>query len=304
LTRSGNKAIAIKFGEVMSKKPGLGIGLNQLLSDIKNINHSKDDERGHGTSSLVQLSLNSLKPGKYQPRHNINEEALVELAESVRMQGIIQPILVRPIVDGSYEIIAGERRWRAAQIAELTEVPVIIRKISDEQTLALSLIENIQREDLNAIDTAIGLQKLIDEFSMTHSNVASAVGKSRATITNLLRLLELPEEIKIMVQQNQLEMGHARALLTLDYSRQIAAANTIIAKKLSVRATENLINLLKTPKVTITRNSNVNVMLLQKQFADKLTTPVRIYHTKAGNGRIVIKYNNLLELENMLRYIK
>jgi ParB family transcriptional regulator, chromosome partitioning protein len=301
---SSNKIKMITFGDVMIKKRGLGLGLNQLLSDIKNINHSNNDESGHDISTLIQLSPDLLRPGKYQPRHNIDEETLVELANSVSIQGVIQPILVRPIVGGSYEIIAGERRWRAAQIAKLTEVPVIIRKISDEQTLALSLIENIQREDLNAVDTAIGLQRLIDEFSMTHSNVATAVGKSRASITNLLRLLELPEEIKVMVQQNQLEMGHARALLTLDRSKQIVAANAIIAKKLSVRATENLVNQLKMPKVTGISNFNTNAMLLQKQFADKLTMPVKIYHTIAGKGRVVIKYNSLLELESTLQRIK
>ena len=287
----------------MSKKYGLGLGLSQLLSDVNRC--SDDDGINHDISPLKQLPLNLLKPGKYQPRRNINKEALTELANSIRTQGIIQPIIVRPIVNGNYEIIAGERRWRAAQMANLSEVPVIIRKISDEQTLALSLIENIQREDLNVIDTAISLQRLINEFKMTHSCVASAVGKSRTTITNLLRLLELPEEIKFMIQQNQLEMGHARALLGLDFTRQLAAADTIISKKLSVRAAETLVNQLKVPikkpKLVAVNNVSMKIIQLQKQISDKLIMPVKIRHTKAGKGRVVINYDNLIELENMAR---
>ena len=284
----------------MPKKRGLGFGLSGLLSDINSINSCDKNHK----ASLRHLSVDLLKPGKYQPRRDMDKNALSELADSIRTQGIIQPIIVRSITNSHYEIIAGERRWRAAQLAHLHEVPVVIREISDEQAIALSLIENIQREDLNAIDTAVGLQRLIDEFSMTHESAASAVGKSRTTITNLLRLLELPEEVKRMVQHNQLEMGHARALLTLEMSKQLVAANIIFSKRLSVRAAEILVRQLQQPQAVTRISSNPDMMQLQKNIADKLAASVNIFHSKTGKGKIIIKYNNLSELNSILKHIR
>ncbi|MDR1057558.1 MAG: ParB/RepB/Spo0J family partition protein [Coxiellaceae bacterium] len=281
----------------MSKKSSLGIGLGELLSNIKTINIESK-------TALKQSPIDLLKPGKYQPRQDMSKEALTELADSIRTQGIIQPLIVRPISDGNYEIIAGERRWRAAQLANLHEVPVVIREIPDKQAIAISLIENIQREDLNAIDTAIGIERLIKEFSMTHENAASAIGKSRTMVTNLLRLLSLPEEIKIMVQHSLLEMGHARALLTLDLTKQLTAAKIIIAKKLSVRASELLVKQLQKPGITIKKDLDNNIKHLQKQLADTFAAQVNIHHTKKGRGKIIIKYNNLDELDGILKHIR
>ena len=284
----------------MSKKRGLGSGLSELLSDIKTVNTGGQNNR-HG---LRNLSIDLLKPGKYQPRRDMDKEALAELADSIRAQGIIQPIIVRPIAGGNYEIIAGERRWRGAQLAKLQEVPVVVREISNEQVIAISLIENIQREDLNAIDTAVSLQRLIAEFSMTHESAASAIGKSRVAVTNLLRLLDLSEEIKEMIQQKLLEMGHGRALLSLDSAKRAVAAKIIISKKLSVRATEILVRQLQKPKSTIKILTDPNTTQLQKQISDKLAAAVNIYHTKKGKGKIVIKYNSLDELDGILKHIR
>ena len=283
----------------MSKKRSLGSGLSELLSDIKTVNTSTQNNK-HG---LRNLSIDLLKPGKYQPRRDMDKETLAELADSIRTQGIIQPIIVRPI-SGAYEIIAGERRWRAAQLAKLQEVPVVVREIPDEQVIAISLIENIQREDLNVIDTAISLQRLIAEFSMTHESAASAIGKSRTAVTNLLRLLDLSEEIKEMIQQRLLEMGHARALLALDSAKRAVAAKIIVSKKLSVRATEILVRQLQKPQGRTKALTDPDTIQLQKQLADKLAATVNIYHTKKGKGKIVIKYNNLDELDGILKHIR
>lgn len=282
------------------KKKGLGIGLDELLSDIKTINTNVENNK----TALKNLAIDLLKPGRYQPRRNMNKEALAELAESIRAQGIIQPLIVRPLTSGNYEIIAGERRWRAAQLANLHEVPVVIREIPDKQVIALSLIENIQREDLNAIDAALSLQRLISEFNITHENAALAIGKSRTVVTNLLRLLSLSEEIKNMVQQGLLEMGHARALLALDIAKQLAAAKIIIAKKLSVRGAESLVKQLQTPRLVTKGIIDTNTKQLQKELADKLAAAVNIFHTKKGKGKIIIKYNSLDELEGILRHIR
>lgn len=284
----------------MIKKSSLGIGLSELLSDVKAINTSVDISK----TALKHLAIDLLKPGKYQPRRNMNKEELTELADSIRTQGIIQPLIVRPLADGNYEIIAGERRWRAAQLAGLHEVPVVTKEIHDKQAIALSLIENIQREDLNAIDVALGLERLINEFSMTHEHAAMAIGKSRTVVTNLLRLLSLTEEIKNMVQQGLLEMGHARALLALDLNKQLLAARIIVAKNLSVRASEALVKKLQIP-ITVTKKAiDSNTKELQKQLATKLAATVNIYHTKKGRGKIVIKYNNLDELEGILSHVR
>jgi len=283
------------------KKKGLGrnlndLGLNELLSDIATSNVPK--------SALRTLAIDLLQPGKYQPRRAINQETLAELADSIRKQGIIQPIVVRTIFDGSYEIIAGERRWRAAQLAGLHEVPVTVRDISDEQAMAMSLIENIQREDLNVIDTAIGLQRLIDEFQMTHEAVAAAVGKSRATVTNMLRLLELTEAVKTMLQNAELEMGHARALLTLAADLQIQAARLVVNKRMSVRETEKLVNRLQKPATHPEKPTDANIKQLERDLKDKLGAKVLIQHQHSGKGRLTINYNSLEELEGILTHIK
>ncbi len=277
----------------MLKKSSLGTGLSELLSDIKASNKT----------ALKHLAIDLLKPGRYQPRRNFVDETLTELADSIRAQGIIQPLIVRPTSNGKYEIIAGERRWRAAQLAKLHEVPVVIREIHDNQVIALSLIENIQREDLNAIDTALSLQRLIAEFNMTHENAALAIGKSRTVVTNLLRLLSLPEEVKDMIQQGLLEMGHARALLSLELMKQLAAAKIIVTKKLSVRASEALVKQLQKSSVTPKKVIDPNTKELQKQLATRLATAVNIVHTQKGKGKIIIKYNNLDELQGILHHI-
>jgi ParB family chromosome partitioning protein len=213
-----------------TKKRGLGkgladLGINELLSEIKS-SHNKNDFR--------KLPIDIIRPGKYQPRKDMDEDALEELSKSIKSQGIIQPILVRSVDNDQYEIVAGERRWRAAQMAGLQDVPAVIRDMSDETAVALSLIENIQREDLNVVEEAIALQRLIDEFAMTHQEVADAIGKSRVTVTNILRLLGLRAEVKTMLQHGDLEMGHARALLTLNHNLQLEIAQQVVNKELPV----------------------------------------------------------------------
>lgn len=285
----------------MNKRRGLNSGLSELLSDLKisNISSLNSNEQKF---LLRNLPVDILKPGKYQPRRGMSQEALVELAESIRKQGIIQPVIVRAISASNYEIIAGERRWRAAQLANLHEVPVVIRDISDEQAIAISLIENIQREDLNAIDTAMSLQRLIREFKMTHESAAGVVGKSRTTVTNLLRLLELPEEIKSMIERGELEMGHARALLSLGLTKQLAIAKIIVAKGLSARATESLVRQAQQNRQITKRSVDANTVKLQKTISEKLAALVNIQHKKSGKGKIIIEYNSLDELEGILEH--
>lgn len=281
-------------------KKGLGkgladLGINELLSEIKSSEHKNE---------LRKLPLDIIQPGKYQPRKDIDPEALEELAKSIRAQGIIQPILVRTIKRGQYEIVAGERRWRAAQLAGLQEVPAVIREMPDETAIALSLIENIQREDLNIVEEAMALQRLIDEFTMTHQEAADAVGKSRVMVTNLLRLLNLQSEVKTMLQHGDLEMGHARALLTLDKTKQIELAKVIVQKELTVREVESLVNRLQNPSKKINnKTSDPNVISFQKQLADKLAAKVTILHSKNGAGKMIIHYNNLDELEGIVEHI-
>jgi len=284
----------------MSKRSSLGVGLKELLSDVQ----VKDDSQSRKNSALKTLAVDLLKPGKYQPRQAMGKDKLAELADSIRSQGIIQPIIVRPVDKGRYEIVAGERRWRAAQLANLHEVPVVIKEMPDKHVIAISLIENIQREDLNVIDIAISVQRLINEFSMTHETAATAIGKSRTSVTNLLRLLSLSQEIKDMVQQNLLEMGHARALLSLDSDKQQLAAKIIITKKLSVRASEALIKQLQKPKVINKAIVDPNTKQLQNELSNRLAASVTIQHSKQGKGKITIKYNNLDELDGILKHIK
>lgn len=283
----------------MVKKRGLGKSLDALLAYTS---HS-DSEAGESESAsqhLTQLSIESIQRGKYQPRREMNTDALQDLANSIRTQGIIQPLIVRP-VGHKYEIIAGERRYRAAQLAGLSEVPVIIRHIPDETAIAVALIENIQRENLNPIEEAIALDRLIKEFAMTHQEVADAVGKSRTSVTNLLRLLILPEEVKNLLEQGKIEMGHARALITLPEMIQMEAATLIVARGMSVREAENLVRRLQTPPSENTAKSvDPDILHLQENLSKQLKLRVAIQCNAKGKGKLVIHYRNLRELNSLL----
>ena len=289
-----------------SKKSSLGVGLEELLSSVNSTTKETSDIKGKGTEGIRKLGIDLLKPGKYQPRRNFKIESLEELANSIRSQGIIQPLLIRSVENGNYEIVAGERRWRAAQLAGLHEVPVIIQNISDRQAIAVSLIENIQREDLNAIDVALNLKRLIEEFSMTHEEASVAIGKSRTMVTNLLRLLGLPAEIKEMIVEGLVNMGHARAILTLDKAKQLAVAKIVIKKKLSVRECENLVKQFQQDIAVRLqyRSIDPNIRELQRQLSDRLGAKINILGSNGKNGKIIIYYNNLDELDGILNHIK
>jgi len=281
----------------MASTKGLGRGLDALLGG-----GSADVKAG---DALRTLNVAQLQPGKYQPRTHMDQESLAQLAESIKAQGIMQPILVRPIAPDKYEIIAGERRWRAAQLAGLTEVPVLVREIADEAALAMALIENIQREDLNPLEEANGIQRLIDEFAMTHQAAAEAVGRSRSAVTNLLRLQTLPAKVQEMLMQNRLDMGHARALLGLTGAKQLVAAEQIAQQKLSVRETENLVKRLNTtPSKTLAKSINSDVARLQEELSEKLGAVVKIQTAKNGAGILKIQYANLGQLDDILSKIR
>lgn len=287
------------------KKRGLGrglndLGLNELLSSV-NSTATPTDTKSH-QDRLSHLPVEFLQPGKYQPRKDFDQEALAELADSIRAQGIIQPIVVRSVGHNRYEIIAGERRWRAAQLVHLSEVPVVIRDISDETAIAMSLIENIQREDLNAIEEAEAMQRLLDEFSLTHQQLSTAVGKSRAAVSNSLRLLQLCGDVKTMVERGDLDMGHGRALLALDRESQVKAAKIAVAKGLSVRDTESLVRRLQQPDqfAAIPKNVDPDTLRLQNTLSDKLGALVKIDHQASGKGKLVVSYNSLDELEGII----
>jgi ParB family chromosome partitioning protein len=251
---------------------------------------------------LKKLSVTALKPGKYQPRKIMAPDALDELANSIRTQGVIQPIVVRPIANDQYEIIAGERRWRAAQLAGLTIIPAIIRDISDETAMLMALIENIQRRDLNIMEEANALNRLMNEFNMTHQAVADAVGKSRTNVTNILRLLKLNTDVRALVENEQLEMGHARALLTLDHEKQSNAAHIIMSRQLSVRETEDLIRKMMHEKSTDDAEKPEPIVLhtLQDRLIQKLGLKVSVSQNAQGRGKLVIRYKNEKELEGLL----
>lgn len=294
------------------KKRGLGRGLDKLLSTtsttLSEIAYSHDATAPTAaTNHFRNLRLDMLQPGKYQPRRDMALNELEDLANSIRLQGVIQPIIVRPISRDRYEIIAGERRWRAAQLAALETIPALVRELDDQATLAISLIENLQREDLNPIEEAMGLQRLVDEFSLTHQQIADQVGKSRAQISNLIRLLGLPNEIKLMIENSDLEMGHARALLTLDRSDQLYCARTISKKGLSVREAEELARRTQTQPRQIFKpaeNRDPDVRNLQLRLSETLGVSVTIQHSAKGKGKLVIRYNNLDELDGILEHIK
>ena len=286
------------------KKTGLGRGLDALLSTA-----SAPKEEGKTTTpqqdGLQHLPIDKIQRGQYQPRLHIRQEALEELADSIRAQGVVQPIVVRP-VGGKYELIAGERRWRAAQLAELQEIPAVIREIDDQAAAAMSLIENIQREDLNPLEESMALQRLINEFELTHQQVADAVGRSRTAVTNLLRLLELEEETKKLLDDGLLEMGHARALLALTGPDQVTAARHIAQKGLSVRETERYVKAFtsKKDKPKTSRKRSPDIVRLENDLSDTLGAPVHIQYDNKGKGKIVIAYSNLDELDGILAHIK
>lgn len=292
-----------------TKRSGLGRGLGELLSMTAvaeaPVDESKAVVKTADNQQMMYVPIDILHPGKYQPRKIMKSEHLQELADSIRAHGVLQPILVRKHSDENYEIVAGERRWRAAQLAELDKVPVFIKEITDEAAMAMGLIENIQRQDLNPVEQAAGLRRLGEEFNMTHDEIAQAVGKSRASITNLLRLLNLEPSVSMLVQEGKLDMGHARALLSLAHMDQIKAANIVVSKKLSVRATEALVKKMLSP-ISSTKAPNevsADTLKLQETISDKLGASVKIQHTPKGDGKLVIQYHSLDELDGILAHI-
>lgn len=288
-----------------TKKRGLGRGLDALLGGANAAtmqeNTAQLDER-----ELQQLPLDVIQRGKYQPRRDIDPVTLEELAHSIRTQGVMQPIVVRSIGSGRYEIIAGERRWRASQQAGLDKIPALVRDVSDESAIAMALIENIQREDLNPIEEAVALQRLQQEFQLTQQQVADAVGKSRVTISNLLRLIALPEEIKTLLSHGDLEMGHARALLGLPAEQQVEGARHVVARGLTVRQTEALVRqwLNSSERSTDQPKSDPDIVRLEQRLAERLGSPVQIKHGEKGKGQLVIRYNSLDELQGVLAHIR
>ena len=293
-----------------ARRSGLGRNLNALLGDSSLLNNAsvtteQDAQPAPTDAQLKKLPIEFLQPGVYQPRRDMDETALQELADSIKAQGIIQPIVTRPVANKRYEIIAGERRWRAAQLAGLSDVPVIIRDIPDETAIAVALIENIQREDLNPIEEARALQRLIDEFTLTHHEVAQAVGKSRTAVTNLLRLMNLVVEVQTLLEHGDLEMGHARALLSLPAQKQAEIARQVIARSYSVRETEHLVRKLLQggkPSQAATRLSP-DIKSFQDSLGEKLGAKVMIQHNASGKGKLVIHYNSVDELDGIVKHI-
>ena len=287
------------------KKRGLGKGLSDLGVEALLMSDSTTDEMESGRDQgFTYLPVGELQPGRYQPRRDMDQVGLQELADSIRSQGIIQPIVVRPINDEQFEIIAGERRWRASQLAGLDSVPCIIKDVPDEAAVAIALIENIQREDLNAMEEAIALNRLLNEFELTHQQVAEAVGKSRTTVTNLLRLNNLNEDVKILLEHGDIEMGHARCLLALEGEAQSDAARLAVAKALTVRETEKLVRsiLEPAPKKEV-QEKDPDVKQLEQKLAENLGAKVEINYNKKGKGKLVISYTTLDELDGILSRI-
>jgi ParB family chromosome partitioning protein len=291
-----------------AKKRGLGRGLDALLGGAEIAGNDLNGDANKQTDNINTLPVDVIERGRYQPRRDFNPELLQELADSIAAQGVVQPIVVRPIeTEGRYEIIAGERRWRAAQQAGLDEIPVVIRNVPDQTAMAMALIENIQRDDLNPLEEAEALHRLLNEFELTHEKIAQAVGKSRATVSNLLRLLELNGDVKDYIYERKMEMGHARALLGLKDRAQSDAAKQVVAGGLSVRETEKLVRkLLDEPKSKTAAKSlkeeDPDVRRLQDDLSDKLGARVNIQQASSGKGKLVITYNSLDELEGILEH--
>jgi len=314
------------------KKRGLGRGLDALLGDLSGLNdidtaQTKDssfslatetlsamvdvpDTNPSKTEHLKEIPIEFLQPGVYQPRRDMNAEALQELADSIKKQGIMQPIVVRPINNpkGSvvkYEIIAGERRWRASQLAQLESIPALIKDVPDEAAIAMALIENIQREDLNAMEEAEALYRLQQEFTLSQQEVAEAVGKSRSTVANLLRLMSLSLSTRTLLENGDIEMGHARAMLSLSEDQQVSVAKQVVSQGLSVRETESIVRSLNKPKAkAILTPENPEIRRLETDLSEKLCAPVKLQHTGKGGGKLLISYNSLDELDGILAHIQ
>ena len=281
----------------MTKPRGLGRGLDALLGATSTV---------RGEEQLVQLPVDAVRPGKYQPRTRMDEASLAELADSIRARGVIQPIVVRA-VDSGYEILAGERRWRAARIAQLERIPAVVRDVPDEAALGIGLIENIQREDLSPLEEAAGLKRLIEEFHLTHEEVARAIGRSRAGVTNLLRLLELAAPVQALLQDGKIDMGHARALLALSKARQIELAHRIAQQGLSVREAERLVNQAAGAAKPAPRGAarlDADTRRLQEELSESLGATVKLKPRRGGRGSVVIDYASLDELQGLLRKLR
>ena len=282
----------------MSKHKALGRGLDALLGAAP---------KARGEPELQQLAIDSLRPGKYQPRTRMDEASLAELADSIRARGVIQPIVVRPVDDAQYEILAGERRWRAARLANLPRIPAVVKEVPDEAALGIGLIENIQREDLNPIEEAGGLKRLIEEFKLTHDEVAHAIGRARTSVTNLLRLLELAPAVQEMMQDGSLDMGHARALLALSRARQVEVANQVVLKGLSVRETERLVqDATAAPKAAAKHGHRLDAdsRRLQEELSESLGAAVKLKPRRGGKGSLVIDYSSLDELQGLVKKLR
>jgi ParB family transcriptional regulator, chromosome partitioning protein len=292
-----------------TKKRGLGRGLEALLGTSRAAAAAAAPDEAHG-DALKQLPVDQLQPGRYQPRTGMDPERLAELAESIKAQGVIQPIVVRELGKGRFEIIAGERRWRAARQAGLAEIPAVVREVDDRAVVAMALIENIQREDLNPLEEAVALQRLIDEFSLTHQQAAEAVGRSRAAVSNLLRLLELPEPIRALLEQRQLEMGHARALLTLAPAAAAALARDAVENGWSVREVERRAQQLSAGKVAgkanakPARRQDADIAALERDLSERLNAKVQVQHGRGGRGKLVIAYHGLDALDGILERLR
>jgi ParB family chromosome partitioning protein len=298
-----------------TKRKGLGRGLDALLAgsssggNTANNSSSSDGEEALGEprrEELKHVAVEFIQRGKYQPRRDMHQEALEELAESIRAQGVLQPIVIRPISSDRYEIIAGERRWRATQLAGLDTIPAVIRDVTDEAAIAMALIENIQREDLNPIEEAVALKRLQDEFELTHQQVADAVGKSRTSVTNLLRLIALDSEVKKLLENGDIEMGHARSVLSLQPLQQREIAQQVVAKSLSVRQTEAIVravlenkNKAASKKIAVSSD----IQKLEESLGQKIGVPVIVQHNAKGRGRLILKYNSLDELDGILKHM-
>ena len=284
-----------------AKKNPLGRNLSSMLSKSA-LQHAVENAASESADGdlLKSLPLDLISPGPYQPRSIFDKDRMEELAESIRHQGVIQPVVVRASGDKKYELIAGERRWRAAQIAGIEKIPAIVRQVPDEIAIAMALVENIQREDLNPIEEATALRQLVDEFQMTHQEAGDAVGRSRSSVSNLLRLLELSKEVRELVDARHLEMGHARALLTLEASMQAKAAREVVSKRLSVRETERLVRRLKNPPSPKTQVLDPDIQRLQESLSEKLCARVKLTHDSDGKGKMVIAYNSADEFEGIL----
>ena len=293
-----------------TKRKGLGRGLDALLggagaANVTN-NDTSTDQALSSDEELKHVPVDLIQRGKYQPRRDMHPQALEELAESIKVQGVMQPIVIRPIGADKYEIIAGERRWRATQLAGLDKIPAVIRDVPDEAAIAMALIENIQREDLNPMEEAVALKRLQDEFELTHQQVADAVGKSRTAVTNLLRLIALDTDVKKLLEHGDIVMGHARAVLRLEAGQQRDLTNEVVTKGLSVRQTEALVRRLQEqllkPTPT-TETTNPDLQKLEEGISEKVGVPVMIQHSAKGKGKLVLKYNSLDELDGILEHL-